>query len=313
MKRNLVFNVGPRQPNRRDDVAFVQTLLNEHGQGARRRLQVDGLFGYETASAIEHYQTRTLKMSFPDGVVSVTGPMLRKLLEPAAPRLPPVPLQPSPAPAPGPGAPVAGSSPLDAGGQKVGDLTEAEYQQAATQLGCEAAVLKALTAVECRGSAFDSLGRPVILFERVWFSRLTHHVWDKTNPNVSIPKHPKAKSERRKEYSCTGGQYARLGEAFRLAPSDALQAASWGKFQIMGTNYKQAGFATPEAFVTAMRRSIGDQLMAFVHFVQADRPMLRAFQSKDWAVMARHYNGPDYAAFDYDGQLARAYKGYAGS
>ncbi len=167
MKRDLVFSVGPRQPNREDDVAFVQRLLNEHAHGAYRALRIDGIFGYETASAIERYQMHTLKMSFPDGVVSVMGPTLRKLLEPVAPRFPPVPFVKAPHLPPGLSAgssSLGGASPIDPGGQMVGDLTDAEYKSAAAQLGCEAAVVKALTAVECHGPAFDSLGRAVILF-----------------------------------------------------------------------------------------------------------------------------------------------------
>ena len=315
MKRDLVFNVGPGQPNRQDDVALLQTLLNEHAHGAFRRLQVDGLFGYETASAIERYQMHTLKMSFPDGVVSVLGPTLRKLLEPSAPRFSLVPFRPAPDPVPGPGAGASGNSPVDPGGQKVGDLTDAEYRSAAAQLGCEAAVVKALTTVECRGSAFDSLGRPKILFERVWFSRLTHHVWDKTNPNVSLAKHlhdSKGNELFSKEYGSPNLQYPRLGEAYHLDADAALQAASWGKFQLMGFNYKMAGFVSPQNMVSAMRQSVAAQLGAFVSLVQSDKRLLRAFQTKDWATLAQHYNGSDYRKGQYDQKLEQAYKLYTG-
>ncbi len=308
VKRDLVFSVGPGQPNRQDDVAFVQKLLNEHAHGAFRRLQVDGLFGYETATAIEQYQRHTLKMSFPDGVVSVMGPTLRKLLEPVAPRFPPVPFKPAPDPPPEPGS---GGSPVDPGGQKVGDLTDAEYRSAAAQLGCEAAVIKALTAVECNGPAFDSLGRPVILFERVWFSKLTHHVWDKTNPNASLPKHlrdPNGHALLNKEYGPPALQYPRLGEAYHLDADAALRAASWGKFQIMGFNHKAAGFTSPQNMVAAMRQSVAAQLGAFVSFVQSDKRLLRAFQTKDWAALAQHYNGTDYKTMRYDQKLEQHYK-----
>ncbi|OOV89142.1 hypothetical protein MF4836_34345 [Pseudomonas sp. MF4836] len=37
-------------------------------------------------------------------------------------------------------------------------------------------------------------------------------------------------------------QYERLITAYRLDEEAALQACSWGKFQIMGFNYRAAGF-----------------------------------------------------------------------
>ena len=52
-------------------------------------------------------------------------------------------------------------------------LTEKDYRDAAFQLGCEVAAIKAVAYTETAGAGFDSQDQPTILFERHIFSRLT--------------------------------------------------------------------------------------------------------------------------------------------
>ncbi len=71
----------------------------------------------------------------------------------------------------------------------------------------------------------------------------------------------------------------------------ALCSASWGKYQIMGSNFAEAGYDTVEAFVADMVHSEAYQLDAFVAFLQntgIDKHLI----AKDWAAFARGYNGP---------------------
>ncbi|AZA64465.1 DUF3380 domain-containing protein [Chryseobacterium carnipullorum] len=53
-------------------------------------------------------------------------------------------------------------------------LTEQDYINAAKELGCEVAAIKAVAEVESRGSGFLSSGEPKILFERHRFYKYTN-------------------------------------------------------------------------------------------------------------------------------------------
>ena len=46
-----------------------------------------------------------------------------------------------------------------------------------------------------------------------------------------------------------------MGEAAHLNRIAALKSASWGKFQLMGFNYKLCGFNSLQAFVNAMYKN----------------------------------------------------------
>jgi hypothetical protein len=181
-------------------------------------------------------------------------------------------------------------------------LTAADYAQAAANLKCEVAAIQAVADVESGGRCgFDAKNRPVILYERSIFSRLTKHAYDKTHPDISGP-HAKG------EYpSGSEAKYLELERAYRLSPDAALESASWGAFQILGENYKAAGFDSVGSYVAAMCESVQRHLNAFVQFILADPRLQKALQSKDWKTFARIYNGPNYAKYEYDIKVANAY------
>ena len=87
-----------------------------------------------------------------------------------------------------------------------------------------------------------------------------------------------------------------------------MRAASWGRFQILGDNFKAAGFASVEAFVLAMARSEAEHLMAFTRFVKNNKRMLAALRKHDWAAFAAAYNGPGYRKNSYDTKLEAAHR-----
>lgn len=131
----------------------------------------------------------------------------------------------------------------------LGGLSESEYKAAAITLICEVAVIKAVVLTELGISdPFDDLGRPTILFERHRFSALTHGKFDKTDPDISNPV--------RGGYGKFSEQYPKLIRAMALDDMAAPMACSWGAFQIMGENFKQAGHTTISEFVTAMKASV---------------------------------------------------------
>lgn len=185
-------------------------------------------------------------------------------------------------------------------------LTQQDFVDAAATLKCEVAAIKAVAEVESRGAGFLPDGRPKILFEAHQFSRLTGRVWDKLYPNISSPKW------KRELYLGGAKEYERLEQAIELDAPAAIQAASWGAFQIMGFNFQMAGFARPEDFVASMYTSEGAHLKAFVTFVH-NLGLAKLIQSKSWEAFAKAYNGPRYKENEYDTKLAKAYAKYAGA
>jgi hypothetical protein len=184
-------------------------------------------------------------------------------------------------------------------------LSEANYNIAAKLLGVEIAAIKAVAEVESSGAAFDEYGRPRILFERHYFHRLTAGKYDAKNPNISNKKNG--------GYGKFSAQYKKLERAFDLSPDAALRSASWGRFQIMGDNYKAAGFSSAGKFVLALTKSESAHLKAFSTFVGNNTKMLSALSKKDWGAFARIYNGPRYKDNNYDTKLKSAYDRFSTS
>jgi hypothetical protein len=187
-------------------------------------------------------------------------------------------------------------------------VTEQDYADAAQTLGCEVAAVKAVAQVETAGASFDASRRPTILYERHVFSRSTVPTgkFDQASPDLSA-----AKGYPPGGYGTKDQQFVKLAQAFQLDPDAALKAASWGKFQILGENHKACGFATVAEFVKAMTTSESEHLKAFIRFMRADPRKLQAIREKNWAALAKLYNGSDYAKFKYDTKLAAAYAAHA--
>jgi hypothetical protein len=192
-------------------------------------------------------------------------------------------------------------------------LTEQDYARAAERLGWEVAAVKAVAEVESRGAGFLADGRPKILFERHIFRRellkrgIDTRAYEREQPELVNVK-PGG-------YKGGAEEWRRLDDAVHINRDAALSSASWGKFQIMGFNWKASGAASIQDFVNRMYRSEGAQLDAFVEFVK-DQGIDDEVQRHDWAAFAEKYNGPGYddapgRANDYDTKLADAYARHA--
>jgi hypothetical protein len=195
------------------------------------------------------------------------------------------------------------------------------FISAAARLGCSVAQIRAVDEVESGGGWFtdvraeilaldgpggflDGPNLPKILFEAHHFSRLTDHRFDASHPNVSSARWNKAL------YVGGQGEYRRLEQAMLLDREVALQSASVGRYQIMGFNFKAAGFATVDAFWDAMKTSEVAQLQAFVSFVihEGLSDELRAVSSSSASCVpfTKRYNGPGQVAV-YSARLAAAF------
>ena len=165
-------------------------------------------------------------------------------------------------------------------------------------LGSTESEVWAVLSVETRGLGFLPDRRPQILFERHHFRRLTGGRFDQKHPDIS--------DRRPGGYAGGAAEYERLEKAMARDGKAALQSVSWGIGQIMGFNFKAAGFASVESMAKAMVRGEREQLLAVARFVKTsglDVPLAR----RNWVAFARGYNGPDFKKNEYDTRLAAAH------
>jgi len=249
--------VGKGRPNKSGDVSTVQALLNRNMLHLipLRPLEVNGKSSSNLDLAIRTFQERVVKMKRPDGYVEPKSQTLVALAAQSSAL---------------PGNPVKTEATPSIGG-----LTEQEIVEAARRLKCEAAAIKAVVKTELGiRDPFDEKGRPTILFEPQWFSRLTNGKYEKSNPSVS--------NKLGRGGGLYSAQYAKLQEAEKLDRSAAYQSCSWGAFQIMNFNFNKAGFNTVFEFVDGNKISVHKQLSIFVTYVEAKPAILAAIRKKDW-------------------------------
>jgi hypothetical protein len=181
-------------------------------------------------------------------------------------------------------------------------LQLSDYRDAAAALGCSVAAVRAVALVESAGAGFLADSRPKILFERHIFRKLTSARYDAS--------HPESSSARRGGYQGGAREYDRLRAAMVLDRSAALQAASWGKFQVMGFNHRACRHGDVDGLVRAMVSGEPAQLAAFVAFIKAnklDDDLARC----DWNGFARGYNGSAFAQHGYHRRIALAFARFA--
>lgn len=164
-----------------------------------------------------------------------------------------------------------------------------------------------ILALDGPGGFLDGPDLPKILFEAHVFARncSPKGKFNRSHPNLSSSKWNRAL------YVGGEAEYRRLHMAMQLDESAALMAASWGRYQILGENFRAAGFGTVQGFVAAMKESEERHLEAFVAFIMTNR-LVNAFRRissrpEDCAPFARGYNGGGYAANNYHGKIAAAF------
>lgn len=222
-------------------------------------------------------------------------------------------------------------------------LTLADLTKAAKLLQIDVAVIRAIDQVESNGAGFDKDGRVKILFEPATFNRMTKGAF----LGIDVAKNVvAAKFGDRSSYSLDQHQqlkraidlqqWAQIATATdpsiraaypdpkkaeaaaalirQVAPgveSMAYQSASWGRYQIMGFNFRFCGYRLVADFVAAMRRSEAEHLAAFVNFV-IGKNLSRHLQAKNYDAFFTGYNGPQYKKMKYDQKFFAALKQFNG-
>lgn len=180
-------------------------------------------------------------------------------------------------------------------------LSQEGLAAAAQSLSVKAQEIWAVMAVETSGCGFLPDRRPVILFERHIFHRLTRGRFDDGDISDAAPG----------GYGAVGAhQYERLSRAIARNRRAALQSTSWGLGQIMGGNCGMAGFGDVDSMVAAMGDSEDAQLQAVCSFIKRSN-LASALQSHDWTSFAAKYNGPNFAINQYDVRLRGEFQKYS--
>lgn len=181
--------------------------------------------------------------------------------------------------------------------------TEADIDRIADAAGIEGAVLRAFRKEEAPRGPFDAKGRVTILFER-------HYFWTRTTKAQRAAAGPEIANPVGGGYGSYASQYTKLEKAVAINERAALQSASWGSGQIMGSNYEAVGYGSAAEMVAAFADSEVTQIEAIVAFLKTNR-LIPALKAKDWVRVAEGYNGKGQAQHNYSGRLAASYAGFA--
>lgn len=185
-------------------------------------------------------------------------------------------------------------------------INDRAYEHAACILDCQIAAIKAVAEVESSGSGFNADGTPKILFEPHIFWRELVSAGINPNDHEAGNEDILYKTQGSRLYGKYSAQHDRLSRAKKINEPCALKSASWGKFQIMGFNWKLCNFDSLTDFINAMYLSEDEHLLSFVEFIKSSN-LSDELQRKDWAGFAKKYNGPSYKVNKYDTKLAEAY------
>lgn len=196
-------------------------------------------------------------------------------------------------------------------------ISELEFKDAATIVGCEVACIKAVYEVEAAGRGYLPDGRVKILFEGHRFWKILRSLGvkgkaleqaSKKYPNVLYQKWDK------KQYKGGPAEWDRVSQAYLVCEllgvpaSNALEAASYGSFQIMGENAELCGYFNAHEMLSAYNNGgEQEQLNSFCRFVKNTR-LDDELISKSWAAFAQGYNGTAFRENKYDVKLSAAYE-----
>lgn len=258
------------------EVRELQTALVRHGAN----ITVDGGFGEKTEQAVEKFQAENgLKA---DGIVGNMTAQKLGMIE------------------------VVGNTIV------VKHQHRFDFETTGVELGVPPEIIYAIVQKESRGSGFTDDGHPKVLFERHWFRKQILKKGYGLLTTIVENARPDLCNESRGGYRGGKAEYTRFLEAYQLNKESAIEACSWGAFQIMGFHWKKLGFESAEDFKAAMCESEQSQFDIFIAFIAADRKLRNAMREYDYDEIARRYNGPKYKENKYDAYLEKYVSEYSG-
>ena len=186
-------------------------------------------------------------------------------------------------------------------------LKPEDLLEAASKLGTGVSTVRAVVEVEAAGAGFDANKRPKILFEpHIFFKQLGSGA----KRDQAVKEGLAYRKQGTKPYPPLSKRYDQIARAMAIDEAAALNSASWGLPQIMGFNFKAAGFSSAKAMVAAMMRGEKEQLLAFANLL-IDWKLAETLRKQDWRTFALKYNGPNALKNGYDKKLKKAFNKFA--
>jgi hypothetical protein len=193
------------------------------------------------------------------------------------------------------------------------------FEPLSAKIGIDKAVAVAVIAVESGGSGLGPDGRMIIRFE----NHLFWSYWGKNNAaayaqyfvfdqNTSWKGHqycPQPNGPWLDVHQNQNSEWAAFNFASTIDATAAKKSISMGLTQILGSNYRAIGYASPDAMFAAFAADEKFQLLGFFNFVKNDQRQITALQNRDFAGFARIYNGPGQPDF-YGGLIKGVVDGF---
>ncbi|MEI2511963.1 N-acetylmuramidase family protein [Acinetobacter soli] len=259
------------------DVTRLQQLLIKNGMKGKsnKPLSIDGDFGESTEFAVIQFQKKSgIKV---DGIV---GETTLKALQ---------------------GVDVSKA------------LKDADLTAGAKRLSISETVIRAIAEVETLGQGYLPDGRPKILFER---HRIYFYLVEKRGKafaNQMMAKYPNVVNTQTGGYHGNAAEYTRLALARQIDEECALQSASWGRFQLMGENWKALGYSSVQEFVEHQYLSESLQFESFLRYCETKAgvvddikiSLIDALRAENWHAVFSLYNGKNYKKLGYDTKFLR--------
>jgi len=169
-------------------------------------------------------------------------------------------------------------------------------------------VLLAIAMVESRGVFVKKNGTIPMLFERHVFYRRIAKKYGKEVAEKHFEENPNICNPKSGGYGRFKEQPVRHAKASVIDLEVACDSTSWGAYQLMGFNFDACGYEDSLDMVNNMHSNyVEHQTEAFINFVLSNKRLVKAIKAKDWAKIARNYNGKAYAKNKYDIKLKKTY------
>lgn len=191
-------------------------------------------------------------------------------------------------------------------------LEDLDLPRIAHEIGCTEDEVHMLMDVESAGDGFDSQNRPKVLYEpHIMFKELTKR-GDKAGLAEAMKLGLAYKVWKTKPYP--KDSYPNLIKACAINLEAALCSASWGAEQMMGFNFKTAGYDNVVDMVNAHCEDEENHIQSMINFCDANSladdlqrlaALKRPTTAADCAPIARVYNGAGYAENNYHVKLAQ--------
>lgn len=187
-------------------------------------------------------------------------------------------------------------------------LQAKDWGEIASMINVTEAHLRTVVEVETSGRGFDISGHPEILFERhIFYRELGNTPERKIAEGLGLA----YKQWRTRPYPKNAqARWAEFQRACKINERAAIRSTSWGLGQIMGSEFDECQYSTPEKMVEAFCESEYNQLVAMVQLIKhrgLDKDLRNFPDINACRHFALRYNGSGYAKNNYHNKLHDAY------